>query len=384
MRHTLLLLAITTATTAMGQPPNDQCSGITPFNLPVGTTEVRTGTRTGATTLNDGVPTSILMNTPNVATVWEAFTTTTCSNVTALFCNTPLPATTMWTFLATTCPADTQIPFSFANFGIFCTNGQFGISWHNLPPGTYYLPIYCTTAGGAYTVEITAAACNPGPANDDCTGATPLTVHTTCTPTAGSVENGTFSFPAQTCNGATGDPNDDVWFSFVATGADHTITMDADGNGLDAVIELYGGDCTAPTFIACADATLNGGTETLVANGLSQGETYWFRVFHYYTPLATDPGFTVCVVGDVGTAVEDRDDRVLTISPALTDGPVAVTGGPAGGVLRVLDRMGRTVRTDRIAAERHVLDLAPLPAGSYVIEVRTADGVAERATVVRY
>lgn len=345
---------------------------------------VRTGTRTGATTLNDGVPSSILMNTPNVATVWEAFTTTTCSNVTARFCSTPLPATTMWNFLTATCPADEPIYFSYANFGVLCPNGQFGIEWYNLPAGTYYVPIYCTTAGGAYSVEFTAAACIPGPPNDECLGATPLNVNTTCVMATGSVQNGTLSFPAQACNGATGDANDDVWYSFMATSTEHTITMEADGAGLDAVLELYGGDCTTPGLITCADATLDGGTEIIVANGLSVGETYWFRVFHYYTSLALDPGFTVCVTGDIGTSIAPESSAGISIAPSLTDGPVSIAGAQVGSSVRIIDRLGRVVYSGRITGERSVVDLAAQPAGTYVIEVVDPNGEAERTSVIRH
>ena len=382
MRATLLLLFFATALITSAQPPNDQCANVTPFDLGIGASVTRTGTRTGATTTNDGVPTSTLMTTPNVASVWEAFTTTECSNVTVLFCGTPLPATTMWNFITATCPADVPIYFSYANFGILCANGQYGIQWFNLPAGTYYLPIYCTPAGGAYSVEFSAAVCNPGPANDDCAGAIPLAVNTSCTPTNGSVLDGTFSFAAQSCNGATGDPNDDVWFSFVATSPQQTITMTAQGNGMDAVLELFEGDCTAPNLIACADATLGGGTENIVNNGLTVGSTYRFRVFHYYTSWATDPVFSVCVTGDSGTGLEQRSEPSITIFPTYTDGPVTIAGAASGDRFRIVDHLGKLVDEGRIKGSVESLVLGR--SGAFVIEVFGQNGKSHRASVVRY
>ncbi|MBL7956173.1 MAG: T9SS type A sorting domain-containing protein [Flavobacteriales bacterium] len=383
MRLHLLLSFCTAASVAFAQPPNDQCSAVTPFDLSIGSTVVRNGTRTAATTTNDGVPTSVLMTTPNVATVWEAFTTTECSNVTVLFCNTPLPATTMWNFLSTTCPADVPIYFSFADFGLLCPNGQFGIQWFNLPPGTYYLPIRCTTSGGDYSMELSAVACIPGPANDECAGAIDLLVNTSCEPTPGSVENGTFSFPATACNGATGVANDDVWFSFVATGTQHTITLNTTSADLDAVMQLFPGDCSSTTPIACADATLDGGTEVMQASGLEVGATYRFRVFHYYTALAYEPEFTICVTGDVGTGMIAPEDPGVRVLPTATQDIVTVQGIRPGSQVRLIDQLGRTLETISVTGEPTVVDLSARRSGVYVVEVLGPDGSGSRISVVR-
>ncbi|MBL7950589.1 MAG: hypothetical protein JNM62_02615 [Flavobacteriales bacterium] len=378
---TVFLLCITIAATA--QPPNDQCSAVTPFDLSIGSSVTRTGTRTGATTTNDGVAGSALMTTPNATTVWEAFTTTECSNVSVLFCGTPLPATNMWNFITATCPADVPIYFSYANFGILCPNGQFGIQWFNLPAGTYYLPIQCTPSGGQYTVEFSAATCIPGPANDDCANAISLTVNTVCEPVDGSVEHATFSFPASECNGATGNPNDDVWFSFVATGSEHTIQVNGLPGDLDAVIELFGSDCSVTTPIACADAGLAEDSETIEAEGLEVGSTYRFRVFHYYTSLAIAPEFTVCVTGDTGTGLHGTERSSIAVRPTLTDGLVTVSGAAMGSSFRVIERTGRVVEQGRISIDQQQLDLSGHPIGVYSIEIITPDGVRDRISVVR-
>lgn len=383
MRIPLTLITAGTVLASLAQPANDQCSGITPFSLAIGGTVERTGTRTGATITNDGVPESALMTTPDAATVWEAFITTECSNVSALFCSTALPAITMWNFLTPDCPSDSVIYFSFANYGILCSNGQFGIQWLNLPPGTYYMPIYCNAAGGDYTVEFSAEACIPGPPNDECAGAIQLDVHPTCIGTTGSVENGTFSMPADPCNGFTGNANDDVWFAFTATGTEHTITMEPDGNGLDAVVELYGGDCSAPVLLDCADATTDGGTESMDATGLEAGTTYRFRVFHYYTSLATDPGFSVCVTGDIGTGIDAVEHEAPFVTPALTDGPATLGGIQPGADVRVMDRLGRLVYSTCTTGTSLPIDLSSQPAGPYFIQVVSPNGNVQRTSLVR-
>lgn len=369
---------------ANAQPANDQCSAVTPVALPIGSTLNLTGTRSGATTANDGVPTSILMTTPNAATVWEAFTTTECSNVTALFCGTSLPATTMWNFITTTCPADVPIYFSYANFGYFCINGQFGISWHNLPPGTYYLPIYCAPSGGAYSLELNAVACIPGPENDACAGAVPLPVNLECEPTESSVLNATLSFPANECNGTTGDANDDVWFSFVATGTAHTITMNNTEGTVDGVIELFDGTCgSLGTPLACADETLDSEMEVLEATGLTPGTTYYIRVFDWYTALPIEPYIYMCVTGDLPSGVHTDHGTHIMISTLPQVGLFQVTGMRAGGVMRCTDATGRLVMQGRITNTAELVDLSGEGVGMYALEVIDPSGSVQRIKLLR-
>jgi len=383
MRVRTLLLFIATCNIVFAQPPNDQCSAVIPVALSVGSTHTLSGTRTGATTTNDGVPGSVLMTTAGVATVWEAFTTTTCSNVTALFCGTALPATTMWNFITPDCPSDSAIYFSYANFGILCPNGQFGIQWFNLAPGTYYLPIYCTGAGGAYTLDLSAVACIPGPANDECAGAVPLIVNTSCVTTSSSVENGTLSFAAATCNGSLGNANDDVWFSFVATGTDHTVTVNGTGGDVDAVVDLFEGTCAGLNAIACADATFDGEIETLNATGLVVGNTYYVRVFHWYTALAIDPEFTICITGAIATAVSEVTGAALSTFPNPTEGTITVSGTENARSAVVYDALGRFTTQQPVTAAMTTLDLSALPRGIYTVEVITRDGMLRRTTVIK-
>lgn len=383
MRIATFLSAFVVAFPAIAQPPNDQCSAVTPVALAVGSTLTLTGTRTGATTTNDGVPGSPLMTTAGATTVWEAFTTTACSNVTALFCGNAGAPTTMWNFITPDCPSDSAIYFSYANFGILCTNGQFGIQWFNLAPGTYYLPIYCTNAGGAYSLELSAEACIPGPANDECAGVVPLAVNTTCVPTNASVANGTLSFAATECNASTGDANDDVWFSFVATGTDHTITVDGTSGDVDAVVQLYDGACGALNVIGCADATFDGEVEELEATGLVAGATYYVRVFHWYTAFALDPTFTICVTGDIATGIAAPAPVSRSVYPNPTEGIVTVNGAQGATQLIVRDALGRAVRSTGIQGGQVTEDLSALPAGSYTLELVDRDGVAGRVPVVK-
>lgn len=179
------------------------------------------------------------------------------------------------------------------------TNGSYTASATGLSAGTQYtVRAYATNAigtsyGSAVTFTTTAAA----PANDDCTGAIALTPAPTCTPTSGTTLGATSSLPASACGGTA---DDDVWYSFVAGSANPTITV-IGGSKFDAVVQLLSGTCAGLTSLACRDGSRNGGTETIVATGLTLGATYYVRVYEYYNKLTDNfgvPGpFTICVTG---------------------------------------------------------------------------------------
>lgn len=114
---------------------------------------------------------------------------------------------------------------------------------------------------------------------------------TNCNPTAGSSANATQSYPS--CSGG-GNADDDVWYQFVANSSTMTIEVDPTV-GYDPVIQLYAGSCGSSS-IQCQDVNGNNGDEVLVANGLTPGNTYYFRVYHYGIGSGTST-FNVCVYG---------------------------------------------------------------------------------------
>lgn len=126
---------------------------------------------------------------------------------------------------------------------------------------------------------------------DDCLDAVSITpTFTQCTYQAGSSGNGTQSMP--TCSGG-GVADDDVWYSFVANSSEMEITV-SPTVGYDAVIQLFSGTCGSLTSIQCQDVNGLNGLEVLQATGLTPGNTYYFRVYHYGVGSGTST-FQVCV-----------------------------------------------------------------------------------------
>jgi hypothetical protein len=156
---------------------------------------------------------------------------------------------------------------------------------------TYYVRVVNSTSNNMTINGISVAT---PIANDDCLGATALTVSasTSCTVTAsGTTVGATQSIAALACNGFIGNADDDVWYSFTATSSAHTVTVTGNA-GLDAVVDMRSGTCNGSN-VNCADATFGGGIETFTSSGLTIGTIYYVRVYSYATGTAGT--FTICV-----------------------------------------------------------------------------------------
>ncbi|WP_303311059.1 fibronectin type III domain-containing protein [Hymenobacter sp. BT730] len=185
---------------------------------------------------------------------------------------------------------------------------------------TYYLRVYSyfgnpqTVASGAFTICLN----NPGPApaNDECTSAISLTPSKTCTGTVGTVAGATPSDP----DSFTGEANDDVWYSFVATSVQHIITVDPTG-GTDMVHQLFRGNCGTLTSLFSSD------NEVLTATNLTPGETYYLRVYSYFNAQYSGNAakFTVCIDRPDSPPVNDNCANAISLTPGLTCQPISGT-----------------------------------------------------------
>lgn len=188
-----------------------------------------------------------------------------------------------------------------------------------LAAGTYYLRIYdwgSSATPGSFTTCIALPPAAPG--NNECASSRSLTVNSLCVNTSTTSFAATQSTnTASNCN--SGTPDDDVWFMFTATNYTQTIKVTPTGSMLmDPVIELFSGSCGSLNQIGCEDSTYNGDVEDLVAVGLTPGNTYYVRVYDWYS----DGGypFDICVSGSsiiAGTQPNDEPCNAIQL-PAVT------------------------------------------------------------------
>lgn len=162
----------------------------------------------------------------------------------------------------------------------------------------------CDTMSGT----LTQAVCPPD--NDECDSAIALTVNTDydCgVVTSGTTVGATASSQA---DDVSGTPNNDVWFSFVATNAEHRVSLEnvvdaPDGpTSTDMGIGVYDGTggCDGLVFTDTSDPN------TLNLTGLNIGTTYLVRVYGWASSSAftAQTTFDVCV-GTPPTCYEPTD-----------------------------------------------------------------------------
>ncbi|MCS6991715.1 MAG: CUB domain-containing protein [Chitinophagales bacterium] len=138
--------------------------------------------------------------------------------------------------------------------------------------------------------------CVSAPLNDDCLNATPLVSGATCQYTPGFINHPTN--PTATVPACSGIPNgnDDVWYRFTAAATIDTIRVQS-VFPMDAVVQLFSGNCSALNLLQCVNNTGGGGVETLVATGLTVGQTYYIRVFDFNGGGGTATyNFNICVI----------------------------------------------------------------------------------------
>ncbi|NRD19433.1 T9SS type A sorting domain-containing protein [Winogradskyella eckloniae] len=167
--------------------------------------------------------------------------------------------------------------------------------------------------------DITITGILGTPPNDLCSNAIMLTSDTSCNPVTGTTVNGTQSLP-----GCAGTANDDVWYSFVATGPEHTITVDRI-NIYDIVFEVFTGGCNG-TSLVCENSTSTTESETTTLLGLTTGSTYYIRVYSRSSSSNHDGGFTICITEPIIPPPSNDDcSNAISLNPEIICTPTMGT-----------------------------------------------------------
>ena len=167
-------------------------------------------------------------------------------------------------------------------------------SFSGLTPETDYdFYIRSDCGGGEFSnwIKISYATLPIPPANNDCVDAVVLTVNTDLNCgviTSGTIEAASASGEDDTTCGGT--PNDDVWFSFIATASTHTIDLlNITGSDTDLYHSVWSGSCGSLTNLVCTDPNSS------VVGGLTIGNTYLLRVYTWDDEDGQTTNFDVCV-----------------------------------------------------------------------------------------
>jgi len=175
---------------------------------------------------------------------------------------------------------------------ILCSDPNYSTVTGLTPGNTYYVRVY--SYGSTQTTtsfDICIGTPPPPPPNDECVNAIPLTVNSdyNCADfVSGTITSATPS--AQAISPCSGTPNDDVWYSFVATSSSHRIELlNVTGSTTDLYHAVYSGNCGSLTNILCSDP--NSSTVT----GLTPGNTYYVRVYTWSSTVGANVNFDICI-----------------------------------------------------------------------------------------
>ncbi len=365
-------------------PLNDACENAVPEALFAGGALFFNGDNTTATAAGDGVFDS-------APTVWHAFTTTECLDVTVGYCATAPPFGDFWVDLATDCPATAFITPTAHDFYNGCGNPNLSMFFNDLPPGTYWIPVLRSAlATGPYAVNVEATACDQPPVNDSCSAVPPVDLalnativfegSTTNATTGGDAEPGSLldlngqpvvwhAFSTAECMALIvrycgTSPVFTAWYAFLA------VTCPAD----DQIIFPDGYDVTA-----CGDGNVSAYYAELPSGT-------------YHLPVLMDP---FEAIGEYQIEVIS-DSCLTTVVPTLplrqppavsSDGATAWWWGPEGEhALMLTDMTGRTVWSGRehLGYGTSVTGLSALRLrkGAYVLSVASRNEVVRERLVL--
>lgn len=214
------------------------------------------------------------------------------------------------------------------------------------------------------------------PINDECDSAIAVAIEYNVTSpslwTQATVGGATYSgIPARACDNWTGNSNDDVWFSFVATGTEVNLTLLEEN--FDGIIELFENECDALVSLGCSDTyDINGPPlNHLEGTGLTIGNTYYFRVYSYSSTPASNPLFNVAVwTPDSMNVVDLQENKLVTLFPNPVISQLNIKGIDVSEV-KIFDAQGRQVLNQ---SNKNQIDMNSLAPGIYFIQIKDKTG----------
>ena len=153
---------------------------------------------------------------------------------------------------------------------------------------TYYVRVAnlnSSPSGAGGVADFNICVTHTPPTNDECTGSISLTSNSSCSNTAGTLVGASPSTIASIGCGVAN--RNDVWYSFVAVGANTTITLSSAPANTN--IQLFSGSCASLTSVACVTGT------SFVSTTLTPGTTYYVRVYMDPSTNSASNTFNICV-----------------------------------------------------------------------------------------
>lgn len=242
-------------------------------------------------------------------------------------------------------------------YSLACGNSN--LTAYGLTPGNdYYLRVYSGgtgspggfPSGSAFSITVNSVFT---PTNDDYDNAFLIPTSTTCYNSRGTLTGATATaaVPIGSC---TGNPDDDVWYKFVATTAKPTITL----SNLATSLSSSGARLQLLYYSGSSFTPLSCGTSSITASALTVGNTYYVRVYSNGSSQLSNATFDICVTDPGAPPVTDSTSAIFNSEIVGTQlgFPWEITYGPDDSLWITEARGYRVVRmsASRTVAQKNV------------------------------
>ena len=313
------------------------CPSSTP--LTPGSQQCGTNSNAGSFPDGGGSPTNPCNNSYNDGEYWFTYTGTGQSlqlDISAL------TATYSGLFVLDACPS--SAPNCIASYTSSSSSSDFTLTTPALTNGNTYYIVLANWASPYQTDFCLDASVVAPLANDDCSGAVSLTVNPdfNCgTTTPGTVVNASPS--SQSSASCSGTEDDDVWFSFVATGTSHSVDiLNISGSATDMYHSVWTGTCPSLSLFAGSCSDPNNQTLT----GLTPGTTYYVRVYTYTSTSGQTSTFDVCIGTPPPPPVNDECSGAISLTMSSDGSCNAVSSDIYSGTDSGISSCGGTANDD--------------------------------------
>lgn len=375
-----LLFCLSLLATTLVYAQNDDCSGATSLTVSTDfTSGAITSTNIGATT-DGSLP---ACNSDAVENVWFSVVVPASGNLKIETREASGSAfdDSVLTAYSGNCGSLTEIDCNDDGdnglFSILTLTGQ-------TPGATLYVSVWkydSDTNNGEF--QISAYEPVP-PANDNCSGATPLTTGTDFASGAVTSDN-TDAITDGTTPSCNSDASGNVWFSVVvpASGNITIETQEATGSSFgDSSLSVYSGTCGSLTEIGCDDDGGDGLFSLISLTGQTPGATLYVSVWKYDSGEASGE-FQISAYDNTVLSTQEVSDKTKKISLAPNPFTDVVTISDVSDVksISVTDSSGRLVKV--IEKPSASLYLGDLKQGVYFISLKMNSGSVKTLKAIK-
>jgi hypothetical protein len=215
------------------------------------------------------------------------------------------------------------------------------------------------------------------PDNDECNDAIVLNVNADylCGVTTSGTNVAATDSGVEPTLSVSGTSDNDVWFSFVAVQTAHRISL-ADkvavvGTSVDMGIGVFSGTCSSLALVGSSDP------DVYNVSGLTIGDTYLVNVYGWYSAGSNEAQvtFNICVGTDPTLSSSSFDSNAFLAYPNPVKDILNLEYNSEIASVRVLNLLGQEVISKTIKANATQVDMTPLSAGAYIVNVTVGDTV---------